>query len=235
MSFKPKSHKGMGDEEWMARLKAFARDGVWPSNAGNRPAPRQKKWHALYQKIEKCPIQSWGQTTLFGVSATCDCGLHAAKPPPPPVAPQSVASKSTSYAPRSFLRSSPSLSMFIKSRFGGSHMDSLKPNLVARKPPGPSLPSHLEDICVTWARYAELFPPNFVCTTSSPEYLMLTKRRSQRRRRRGSRAGVQTWLRYQFVSRSRPVTHGRPVHRHPCDRTLPTRLARHPTPREWIL
>ncbi|MED6258774.1 hypothetical protein ATANTOWER_012229 [Ataeniobius toweri] len=57
---------------------------------------------------------------------------------PPPVAPKSVGSESTSYAPGSFLRSSPSLSMFIKSRFGGSHTDSLKPNLVARKPPGPS-------------------------------------------------------------------------------------------------
>ncbi|MEQ2233790.1 hypothetical protein ILYODFUR_025434 [Ilyodon furcidens] len=113
MSFKPKSHKGLGDEELMARLRAFASDGVWPSNAGNRPAPRQKKWHALYQKIEKCPIQSRGQTTLFGVSATCDCGFHAAEPafqPPPPVAPQSVASESTSSAPRSFLRAPPSIS-----------------------------------------------------------------------------------------------------------------------------
>ncbi|XP_047204714.1 uncharacterized protein LOC124857485 isoform X2 [Girardinichthys multiradiatus] len=50
MSFKPKSHKALGDEEWMARLRGFSSDGVWPSNAGNRPAPRQKKWHALYQK-----------------------------------------------------------------------------------------------------------------------------------------------------------------------------------------
>ncbi|MEQ2163020.1 hypothetical protein GOODEAATRI_025975, partial [Goodea atripinnis] len=63
----------------MARLRAFASDGVWPSNTGNRPAPRQKKWHALYQK-------------------------------PPPVTPKSVGSESSSYAPRSFLRSSPSLS-----------------------------------------------------------------------------------------------------------------------------
>ncbi|MEQ2316032.1 hypothetical protein AMECASPLE_028492 [Ameca splendens] len=142
MSFKPKSHKGMVNEEWMARLRAFASDGVWPSNAGNRPAPRQKKWHALYQKIEKCPIQSRGQTTLFGVSVTCDCGFHAAEPafqpPPPPVAPQSVASESTSSAPRSLLRAPPSISKFIKSRFGGSHTNSLKPNLVAQKPPGPS-------------------------------------------------------------------------------------------------
>ncbi|MEQ2166948.1 hypothetical protein GOODEAATRI_033723 [Goodea atripinnis] len=35
MSFKPKSHKGLGDEERMTRLRGFASDGVWPSNAGN--------------------------------------------------------------------------------------------------------------------------------------------------------------------------------------------------------
>ncbi|MEQ2202022.1 hypothetical protein XENOCAPTIV_022459 [Xenoophorus captivus] len=96
----------------MARLRAIASDGVWPSNAGNRPAPSQKKWHALYQKIEKCPIQSWVQTAIFRLSATCDCCFHAAKPAfqPPPVAPKSVGSESSSYAPRSFLRSSSSLS-----------------------------------------------------------------------------------------------------------------------------
>ncbi|KAJ8379334.1 hypothetical protein SKAU_G00001120 [Synaphobranchus kaupii] len=33
----------MGDEEWMSRLCMFAALGVWPSEAGNRPAPRQKK------------------------------------------------------------------------------------------------------------------------------------------------------------------------------------------------
>ncbi|KAJ8356716.1 hypothetical protein SKAU_G00195100 [Synaphobranchus kaupii] len=32
----------MGDEEWMSRLRTFAALGVWPSEAGNRPAPRQK-------------------------------------------------------------------------------------------------------------------------------------------------------------------------------------------------
>ncbi|KAJ8341956.1 hypothetical protein SKAU_G00342470 [Synaphobranchus kaupii] len=38
-----KKHKAMGDGEWMARLKKFATTGVWPSEAGNRPAPRQKR------------------------------------------------------------------------------------------------------------------------------------------------------------------------------------------------
>lgn len=51
MSSKPKSHKAMGDGEWMARLRAFASSGVWPGGGGNRPAPRQRKWHDLYQKV----------------------------------------------------------------------------------------------------------------------------------------------------------------------------------------
>ncbi|XP_032439662.1 uncharacterized protein LOC116733080 [Xiphophorus hellerii] len=148
MSTKPKSHKGMGDGEWMARLKAFASTGVWPSNAGNRPAPRQKKWHDIYQKIEKCPMQVRGQTTLFGASVTCDCGFHTVKPAlqppsaPPSLTPQSVGSQSnsgdTATATRCFLRSPPSLSRFTKSYFGGSLSDSVKPNLVARKTPSPS-------------------------------------------------------------------------------------------------
>ncbi|KAJ8381109.1 hypothetical protein SKAU_G00018870 [Synaphobranchus kaupii] len=33
----------MGGEEWMSRLRTFAALGVWPSEAGNRPAPCQKK------------------------------------------------------------------------------------------------------------------------------------------------------------------------------------------------
>ncbi|KAK3524874.1 hypothetical protein QTP86_010602 [Hemibagrus guttatus] len=34
----------MGYEEWMSCLQPFASTGVRPSEAGNRPAPRQKKW-----------------------------------------------------------------------------------------------------------------------------------------------------------------------------------------------
>ncbi|KAI9541439.1 hypothetical protein NQZ68_029808 [Dissostichus eleginoides] len=34
MSTKPKTHKAMGDAEWLARLKAFANSGVWPSEGG---------------------------------------------------------------------------------------------------------------------------------------------------------------------------------------------------------
>ncbi|MED6234107.1 hypothetical protein ATANTOWER_022395, partial [Ataeniobius toweri] len=135
----------------------------------SRQAPRQKKWHALYQKIEKCPIQSWVQTALFRLSATCDCCFHAAKPAfqPPPVAPKSVGSESTSYAPRSFLRSSLSLSMFIKSRFGGSHTDSLKPNVVARKPPGPS-PSSVRTPSLTPSSVRTSGPSPSSVRTSGP-------------------------------------------------------------------
>ncbi|KAJ8356373.1 hypothetical protein SKAU_G00191670 [Synaphobranchus kaupii] len=43
MAYKQKKHRAMGDEEWMSRLRTFAALGVWPSEAGNRLAPRQKK------------------------------------------------------------------------------------------------------------------------------------------------------------------------------------------------
>ncbi|KAI7789647.1 hypothetical protein IRJ41_006644, partial [Triplophysa rosa] len=48
-----KSHKAFGDDEWMFSLRRFASTGVWPSEAGNRPAPRQKKWFELFQRFTK--------------------------------------------------------------------------------------------------------------------------------------------------------------------------------------
>lgn len=48
----------------------------------------------------------------------------------------------------------------------------------------------MKNVCVTWDRYKDYFPPLFECATSSPEYLLLMKRRG-RRRKRGSRSGVQ--------------------------------------------
>ncbi|XP_030248701.1 uncharacterized protein LOC115566827 isoform X3 [Sparus aurata] len=80
MSSKPKKHRAMGDDEWMSRLRRFAASGVWASEAGNRPAPRQKKWHDLYLKIEKCPQQQRGQMSLFGGTQACNCGFHTNKP-----------------------------------------------------------------------------------------------------------------------------------------------------------
>ncbi|KAJ8370130.1 hypothetical protein SKAU_G00101580 [Synaphobranchus kaupii] len=68
MAYKQKKHRAMGDEEWMSRLRTFAALGVWPSEAGNRPAPRQKKCYDL--KIEKCPMQLRGKTSLFGGTQT---------------------------------------------------------------------------------------------------------------------------------------------------------------------
>ncbi|XP_073805070.1 uncharacterized protein isoform X3 [Danio rerio] len=69
----------MSDADWISRLKKFASTGVWPSNEGNRPAPRQKKWHEIYQRIEKCPLQSRGQRTLLGGVLKCTCGFHTQK------------------------------------------------------------------------------------------------------------------------------------------------------------
>ncbi len=51
MASKHKKHRAMGDEEWMSRLRKFAAVGVWPSEAGNRPALRQSKWHDMYLKV----------------------------------------------------------------------------------------------------------------------------------------------------------------------------------------
>ncbi|XP_045920358.1 selenoprotein V-like isoform X2 [Micropterus dolomieu] len=182
MSIKPKSHKAMGDGEWMARLRAFVNTGLWPSG-GNKPAPRQRKWYDLYQKIEKCPMQAHGQSTLFVGPKACNCGFHTVKPAtqPPAEAPQSVASDSdpgatsasaaaSAATPRSFLRPPLSLSMFTKSRFGGSKSDSLKPNLVARRTPSPS-PSSVRTPSSSPLPPSPLPSPSSVRTPSSSRLL----------------------------------------------------------------
>ena len=46
-STKPKKHKAMADSDW----RKFASTGAWPAGEGNRPAPRQKKWSELYQRV----------------------------------------------------------------------------------------------------------------------------------------------------------------------------------------
>ncbi|KAL3057997.1 hypothetical protein OYC64_010217 [Pagothenia borchgrevinki] len=75
----------MSDSEWMSRLRKFANTGAWPAGEGNRPAPRQKKWCELYQRIEKCPMQAHGQKSLFGQVRQCTCGFHPQKPAATPV------------------------------------------------------------------------------------------------------------------------------------------------------
>ncbi|XP_057184274.1 ras-associated and pleckstrin homology domains-containing protein 1-like [Triplophysa rosa] len=123
-----KSHKAFGDDEWMSRLRRFASTGVWPSEAGNRPAPRQKKWFELFQRIDKCPMQVRGQATLFGGPQKCLCGFHTPKATsaPPASTPTSVlASTSAPTISRPALNSS----MFTKKRFGGSISSAAKPNL----------------------------------------------------------------------------------------------------------
>lgn len=54
--------------------------------------------------------------------------------------------------------------------------------------------AHMQDLCVTWDRCYEFFPPKLECQAPSSEYLLLTRRRG-RRRKWGSRAGVQVWRR----------------------------------------
>ncbi|XP_034534731.1 vegetative cell wall protein gp1-like [Notolabrus celidotus] len=155
----------MGDHEWMSRLRRFAATGVWPTDAGNRPAPRQKKWHELYQMIEKCPLQNRGQRSLFGAAQVCLCGFHTKKTPQEPAtrsasssappslpgpAPSTSAGSPASPAVSSRDVAVPSevaakrpkltLQMFEKSRFGGSLSSAVKPNLgLARK--SPQIPS----------------------------------------------------------------------------------------------
>ncbi|KAG5268067.1 hypothetical protein AALO_G00207880 [Alosa alosa] len=75
-SMKKKRHRAMGDEVW------YANSGTWPSELGNRPGTKVKTWHDLYKKIEKCPAQLRGQTSLFMGQGqqTCACGFHSAEP-----------------------------------------------------------------------------------------------------------------------------------------------------------
>lgn len=37
------------------------------------------KYGFLYFQIDKCPMQTRGQTSLFGGSMDCNCGFHTAK------------------------------------------------------------------------------------------------------------------------------------------------------------
>ncbi|XP_047244975.1 uncharacterized protein LOC124882564 isoform X2 [Girardinichthys multiradiatus] len=150
-----KSHKAMDDNEWFSRLRSFASTGVWPSDAGNRPAPRQQKWYTLYQKIEKCPLLLRGQRTLFSQPQGCLCGFHLPKVPTASSRPTSSAAQSTSSQSSSIMlqtatpvkyptgystpgtlakRPKLTLSSFERSRFGGRHVENAKPNInVARK------------------------------------------------------------------------------------------------------
>ncbi|XP_059354008.1 uncharacterized protein LOC132091966 [Carassius carassius] len=126
----------MSNAEWLARLESFAQTGVWPSTQGNRPSPRQKRWHELYQKIEKCPLQMRGQTTLLKEAQTCIYGFHKVHPPVTVEASQSTPTKSTpsvSDVSCPAKRAKLTLSMFEKSRFGGSHVAAAKPNLSTQR------------------------------------------------------------------------------------------------------
>ncbi|CAL8240335.1 unnamed protein product [Merluccius merluccius] len=133
-----KKHRAIGDDEWMSRLRKFAASGVWPSEAGNRPASHQKRWHDLYVKIERCPVQLRGQTSLFGGTQACSCGFHAKKVSEVFYTNMTSGTSSASPAATSGQTSTPgrtptkptlTLASFTKQRFGGSHGAALKPNL----------------------------------------------------------------------------------------------------------
>ncbi|KAJ8349270.1 hypothetical protein SKAU_G00244000 [Synaphobranchus kaupii] len=154
-----KKHKAMRDGEWMARLKKFATTGVWPSEAGNRPAPRQKRWHDLYQrklKREKenpgrtythwsrhtgaeaavwwATAYKWSTSGSLCLSACCCSGPGTSRPPPPATPPGAMGDGAAEPAP-SPRRSPLTLSKFSKPRFGGASGAAAKLNLVARKKP----------------------------------------------------------------------------------------------------
>ncbi|XP_053091155.1 uncharacterized protein LOC113534513 isoform X1 [Pangasianodon hypophthalmus] len=128
MSKPQKSHKAMGDQEWMSRLRQFASTGVWPSEAGNRPAPRQKKWYDLFQRIDKCPAQARGQTSLFGGVQSCLCGFHLPRGTSDQPASTSGAAPTPTSA-QTTRRPPLNISMFTKPRFGGTHSAAAKPNV----------------------------------------------------------------------------------------------------------
>ncbi|XP_026116625.1 uncharacterized protein LOC113095216 [Carassius auratus] len=98
--------------------------------------PDKKRWHEMYQKIEKCPLQMRGQTTLLKEAQTCICGFHKVHPPVTGEASQSTPAQSTpSVSDVSCPAKRPklTLSMFEKSRFGGSHVAAAKPNLSTQR------------------------------------------------------------------------------------------------------
>ncbi|KAJ8349274.1 hypothetical protein SKAU_G00244040 [Synaphobranchus kaupii] len=127
-----KKHKAMGDGELMARLKKFATTGVWPSEAGNRPAPRQKRWHDLYQRQPTSGPPAAASASL--PVAAPGQGPGTSRPPPPATPPGAMGDGAAEPAP-SPRRSPLTLSMFSKPRFGGASGAAAKPNLVARKKP----------------------------------------------------------------------------------------------------
>ncbi|XP_057194933.1 retinol dehydrogenase 8 [Triplophysa rosa] len=87
-------------------------------------------------EIEKCPLQMRGQTTLLKEAQICFCGFHKVHPPVTVDASQSTHAQSTpsiSDVSHSAKMAKLTLSMFEKSRFGGSHVAAAKPNLSTQR------------------------------------------------------------------------------------------------------
>ncbi|KAB5574970.1 hypothetical protein PHYPO_G00215240 [Pangasianodon hypophthalmus] len=173
MSKPQKSHKAMGDQEWMSRLRQFASTGVWPSEAGNRPAPHQKKWYDLFQRIDKCPAQARGQTSLFGGVQSCLCGFHLPRGTSDQPASTSGAAPTPTSA-QTTRRPPLNISMFTKPWFGGTHSAAAKPNSSSASSPLSESASPSPSASVTASTHpsstlkASSFPPSTVRASPSP-------------------------------------------------------------------
>ncbi|MED6237650.1 hypothetical protein ATANTOWER_030398 [Ataeniobius toweri] len=54
----------------------------------------------------------------------------------------------------------------------------------------------MESLFSDWGKYNQTFPPPFVVSPNSPEYLLLFRAPGRKRRKRGSRSGVQVKCRH---------------------------------------
>ncbi|XP_028441948.1 uncharacterized protein LOC114560633 isoform X2 [Perca flavescens] len=137
MASKAKKHRAMGDNEWLSRLRRFATTGVWPSDARNRPAPRQKRWHDLYLKLFKPRFGSThteaqpqcGQETFSGQSVASSTQPATAVSVSTPASKAAAVSVSTQTAAVSM----PEGHLAEHNLPGMDHADSLAEYLVALK------------------------------------------------------------------------------------------------------
>ncbi|XP_052441426.1 uncharacterized protein LOC127980742 [Carassius gibelio] len=99
---------------------------MWPSNEGNRPAPRQKKWYEIYQRPTASNVTGLAQKVVEQPHAaeTAKKVMEQSQPdlqPHPLPKPQPTAPVEARVATQ--------FSLFTKSRFTGSHIAAAKPNL----------------------------------------------------------------------------------------------------------
>ncbi|ELU11022.1 hypothetical protein CAPTEDRAFT_185707 [Capitella teleta] len=71
--------QGIGDAEWLRRLRAYAQ-GNFHFSVGQRP-PKNSKWAKHVVNIDKCPRKSGLSRDVFGRALTCTCGYHPVEAP----------------------------------------------------------------------------------------------------------------------------------------------------------